>query len=145
MANKDHNTRVPLPNHNSSAEYLQSGIPYVTSSHQIPVDNVVHVSFPTVSRWFIIKNNNTNEDRTLDFGFSENGVKGTETNNFFRLDGKQSSERLEIKTKDVFVKSNHATVSFSLIAGLTSVPASSFPTLTGSLVENSTVVLPGVG
>ena len=138
-------SKVPVPNHNASAEYIHSGIPYVTSSHAIPADNVVQVTFPSVSRWFIIKNNNTTATQTLDFGFSENGVKGTETKNFFRLDANQSSERLEIKTKDVFVKSNHSNVSFSLIAGLTSVPASSFPTLTGSLVENGTVVLPGVG
>ena len=138
-------SKVPLPNHNSAAEYIQSGIPYVTSSHLMPVNSVVQVSFPTVSRWFCIKNNNSTSTNTLSFGFTENGVNSNPTANHFILSGSQQSERLEIKTKDVFVKANDANVSFSLIAGLTGVPASSFPTLTGSLVENATSVLPGVG
>ena len=138
-------TKVPLPNHNSSAEYLQSGIPYVTSSHSMNNNSVVQVSFPTVSRWFIIKNNNNDATKTLSFGFTQNGVNSNPSANHFIVNGSGQSERLEIKTKDIFIKANAAGVSFSLIAGLTGVPASSFPTLTGSLVENSTVVLPGVG
>ena len=138
-------TKVPLPNHNSSAEYLQSGIPYVTSSHDMDNNSVVQVSFPTVSRWFIIKNNDATAANTLSFGFTQNGVNSNPTANHFIVNGGDQTERLEIKTKDVFIKANAEDVKFSLIAGLTGVPASSFPTLTGSLVENATSVLPGVG
>ena len=49
-------SRVPKPNHNLVSEYLQSGIPYVTSSHAMALNEVAQVSFPTVSRWFIIHN-----------------------------------------------------------------------------------------
>ena len=139
-------SKVPLPNHNLVSEYLQSGIPYVTSSHAIPINNVVQVSFPTVSRWFVVHNSNSaGGGHKISFGSTENGVNAVETNNSFTLHAGEQTPRLEIKTKDIFVKSLHEGSTFNIIAGLTGVPASSFPTLTGSLEENGTKVLPGVG
>ena len=139
-------SRVPKPNHNLVSEYLQSGIPYVTSSHAIPINNVVQVSFPTVSRWICVHNNiASGNSHKISFGFTQNGVNGVETENNFVLHAGEMTDRLEIKSKDIFIKSLHAGSSFSLIAGLTGVPADSFPTLTGSLEENGVKVLPGVG
>lgn len=138
-------SRVPKPNHNSVAEYLQSGIPYVTSSHTLGANEVVQVSFPTVSRWFVVHNtDHGGGNHTIRIGFTENGVNEVNGRNYYLLHAEEQTARFEIKTKDVFVRGPNGS-SFSLIAGLTGIPSSNFPTLTGSLEENGVKVLPGVG
>lgn len=138
-------SRVPKPNHNAVAEYLQSGIPYVTSSHVLGADEVVQVSFPTVSRWFVVHNtDHGGGNHALRIGFTENGVNGVNGRNYYLLHAEEQTSRFEIKTKDVFVRGPNGST-FSLIAGLTGIPSSNFPTLTGSLEENGVKVLPGVG
>jgi hypothetical protein len=139
-------TKVSKPNHNAVAEYLQSGIPYVTSSHAMDAGTSVQVSFPTVSRWFVVHNNKAaGGGHKISFGFTQNGVDAVETNNSYILHAGEQTSRMEIKSKDIFVKSLENGSSFSIIAGLTGVPSDSFPTLTGSLEENGVKVLPGVG
>lgn len=137
-------SRVPKPNHNAVAEYLQSGIPYVTSSHTLN-NEVVQISFPTVSRWFVVHNTDHSTSTVLNIGFTANGVNGVNGKNYYLLHAGEQTPRLEIKTKDLFIKCPGNGGKFSVIAGLTGIPASNFPTLTGSLEENGIKVLPGVG
>lgn len=140
-------TKVPLPNHNFVPEYQQSGIPFVTGSDSLDDEGIHHIQFPTVSRWFTV-HCETNGNKEIRIGFTENGVKGTETKNYYLLHPGEQTPRLEIKTKDLFIgnfDSNSDGAAYSVIAGLTGVPRSSFPTLTGSLEENGVKILPGVG
>ena len=138
------NSRWPKPNHNYVPEYQISSIPYVTSSHVMANQEVAHIEFPTVSRWIVV--HAKDEHKKISIGFTDNGVKGVETDNFYTLHGGEITPRLELKTKEDFIKADEANAAFCLIAGLTSVEASSFPTLTGSLVdERGNKILEGVG
>lgn len=139
-------TRVPLPNHNFVPEYQQSGIPFVTGSNNLDNGIVDHIQFPTVARWFTV-HSSTNGNKIVRVGFTENGVKGTETKNYYEVHPGEQTPRLEIKTKDLFIGnfSGADDAVYYVIAGLTGIPSSNFPTLTGSLEENGVKVLQGVG
>ena len=143
-------TRVSLPNHNFVPEYQQSGIPFVTGSANLNDEDIHHIQLPTVSRWFVVHSLG-NGNHSIRVGFTENGVKGKsegkETNNYYVVHTGEQTSKLELKVKDIFIAnfSGANNLSYSLIAGLTSIPRDNFPTLTGSLVENGTKILPGVG
>jgi hypothetical protein len=103
--------------------YQVSAVPFVTSS---TVTTVNQVSFPFVTRFFTIQNNSS---LTLRFGFTEAGVKGT---NYFSVPS-GSSYTGEIRTDTLFLSSSTAaSISYSVIAGLTGIPTRNFLTITGS-------------
>ena len=122
------------PAHNFVPEYQQSGIPFVTSSAANEVtDTPIRVTFPYVTRWVQVFNTDGVAGDTLRVGFTQNGVNATETANYFILSGAQSTERLELKCREIWVRRHGASnASFSILAGLTNVPSGSFPALTGS-------------
>lgn len=121
----------PAVNYNHASEYQVSSWPFVTSSAAGEVDSTpIQVSFPFVTRWVQVFN--TDAANKLRVGFTSNGVSGVETANYLVLNGGASTERLELKCKELwFLKNNAATTSFSVIAGLTSA-SSEFPAITGS-------------
>ena len=130
--------------HNHVGEYQQSSIPFVTSSvaNEVTTSAVVTVKLPYVSRWIVIKN--TDDSHTLKFGFSANGVNGpkkpvagnyniTGSNaNYFTLAAGATTERLELKCKELHFLGGDNSASFSVLAGLTGVEPDMFPALTGS-------------
>jgi len=118
------------PNHVPS--YQISGVPYVTASAGDPVDTTTakHIVFPYATRFLIITNLSNNPMR---IGFTKNGVKGTVTSNYLILSGNETTERLEIRCKELFFLADVNTVEYSLLAGLTGVEYSQFPVLTGSV------------
>lgn len=128
------------PHHNHVGEYQQSSIPFVTSSvaDEVTTSAVVTVKFPQVTRWLVIKN--TDASHTLKFGFSANGTSGPKGNyhvtasnaNFFTLAAGATTERLELKCKEVHFLGGTNSASFSVLAGLTGVRPEMFPALTGS-------------
>ena len=122
------------PAHNFVPEYQQSGIPYVTSSATNEVsDSAVRISFPFVTRWVQVFNTDSAGAHTLRVGFTQNGVNAVETANYLILSGGQSTERMELKCKEMWFRRHGSTnTSFSVIAGITNVPANTFPVLTGS-------------
>jgi len=128
------------PNHVPS--YQISGVPYVTASAGDPVDTTIakHIVFPYVTRFLIITNLSNNPMR---IGFTKNGVKGTVTSNYLILSGNETTERLEIRCKELFFLADVNTVEYSLLAGLTGVAWDQFPILTGS--DNGDKRLEGVG
>ena len=113
--------------------YQVSGVPFVTSS--TGVTTTPHrISFPQATRFFQITNTGVTH---LRFGFSENGVNGNPSthNHYFILSGGVSTERLELRCKELFVRADTVSnASFSLIAGMSGVDSAQFPTLTGSLI-----------
>ena len=103
--------------------YQVSAVPFVTSS---AVTTVNLISFPFVTRFFTVQNTSS---IPLRFGFTELGVKGT--NYFVVLSG--SDYTGEIRTDRLFLSSSTgASISYSVIAGLTGVPNRNFLTITGS-------------
>jgi len=128
--------------------YLVSGIPYVTSSNNNDAPGAggtpIRISFPFVTKWVCIRSTDTagTPPRHLRIGFTELGVKNntnciqipdqnTPQNPGFGL----SDPVLEVACTELFISSDVAgrATEFTLIAGLTNIPAQSFPTLTGSL------------
>ena len=124
----------PSPAHNFVPEYQQSSIPFVTSSAINEIaDTAIKVTFPYVTRWVQVFNTDSTAGDTLRVGFTQNGVNAAVTANYFILSGGQSTERLELKCREIWFRRNGSNnASFSLIAGLTNVPSGSFPALTGS-------------
>ena len=155
--------RNPGNNHNYVPAYQQSGIPYVTSSQPQEVlfavqgsQNPVHVHFPYVTRWIMVRNIGP---ENLRVGFTSNGVMGpledaphgynlTASNaNYFIISPTGSVNAalggfgncntmgpLEIKCTDLYFSAHtasHAT-GFSVIAGYTNVPRQQFLHLTGA-------------
>ena len=114
--------------HGSVAEYQGSCIPFVTSS--LCGTAVQLIEFPRVTRFIILRNNHASQ--TLSFGFTQNGLNGAETENFFTLTSKTETGRLEIKCDKIYIKASGASTNFSLIAGITNIAKGSFLNLTGS-------------
>lgn len=130
------------PNHVPA--YQISGVPFVTSSAGDPVgwDTPKKISFPFVTRFFVVSNLGS---EPLRIGFSSNGILGVETNNYLIVSGNTATERLELRCKEMFLLSevSGSSIEWSLVAGLTGVPYSQFPVLTGTF--NNTASFKGIG
>ena len=114
------------PGLNNVGSYQASSRPYLTSSLTIPSSSATpyEVSFESVSRFVIITNTlpGASTNVPLRFGFSANGVKGTENNNYGVLNNGESFEA-EFKVSRVYLLSDSETseTSASVIAGLTGI------------------------
>jgi hypothetical protein len=107
-----------MPNFNYKAglmnvgSYQVSGKPFVSGG--IDTDSAapapIEVSFPKVTRWVIIKNN---DSLPLKVGFSALGLAGT---NYFTVHSGSVSPRLELKLTSVFLTGS---TDVDVIAGLT--------------------------
>ena len=121
------------PHHGSTAEFQVSGFPFVTgsTSSEVGNSNPVKVTFPYVSQFIQVTNIGSN---ILYVGFTENGVKGTDTEHRFQIFKDNTSERttpvLPIKCKELYFLSAASTTGFQVVAGLTNVRE--FPVLSGS-------------
>jgi hypothetical protein len=104
--------------------YQVSGIPFVTSA-LAPVlsDPPVKISFPTVTKFIIVKNVNAS-NKKVRVGFSSNGIVGT---NYFLL-SQNESFTADVKVSSIFIVGNGAdTVDVTIIAGLTGIDALQLP------------------
>lgn len=103
--------------------YQVSATPYVTSSD---VTTLNQVTFPYATRFFTIQNNSS---LTLRFGFTQLGVQGT---NYFAIPSGSKYDG-EVRTDRLFLSSSTgASISYSIIAGLTGIPTKNFLVVTGS-------------
>jgi hypothetical protein len=147
---------MPLDNPKTHPGYVPayqvSAIPYVTSSAAAEVgkgpDDMVVVEFPYVTRFFTITNWG---NQHLSVGFTQQGLlasggysssfdgqvpASTTTDgrkNYFTILSGTTSPRLELRVKKLFFEAHAGgKTAFSLIAGLTGIHTSQFPTITGS-------------
>jgi hypothetical protein len=104
--------------------YQVSGIPFVTSSlAPVVSDPPVKISFPTVTKFIIVKNVNAS-NKKVRVGFSSNGVVGT---NYFLL-SQNESFTADVKVSSIFIVGNGAdTVDVSIVAGLTGIDSLQLP------------------
>ncbi len=120
----------PRPGPGDMGSYLVSGVPYVTSS-VLAIGETREISFPSVSRFFIVKNISA-VSSSLAVAFTTNGLKATNSN-FFTLSGSQS-QTLDLRVKSLFLSNAVGLpgLAFELIIGMTPIHNSDFPVLTGS-------------
>ena len=109
--------------------YQASAVPFLTSSLVVPVSTSepIEINFNTVTRFITVTNTNSVDDPNypLRFGFSRNGIKGVENNNYIVLNNGDSYEG-ELRVTKVFLLSDSPVYSSSgsIIAGLTDINAS---------------------
>lgn len=137
----------PRPGFNAAPEYMVSGIPHVLSGSATTSPAVIE--FPYVTRAVTVTNNSA-AGSVLRVGFTLNGVNLT---NNFPLDGKQTV-RLEVRVRDLWVRSEVGTVNYGVCAELTPIERKNMLPLTGSvdtstyagqLAATGSIVFPGVG
>ena len=107
--------------------YQVSAEPWMSASITIPANSSepLEISFPRVTK-FIIVLNESGSTGDIRMGFSANGVKGVENNNFTRISGSQSFSA-DYRVTSLFLRSDTTTEqSASVIAGLTLIPTRSF-------------------
>lgn len=110
---------------NNVAEYQASGLPYVTQS-VASAGSVSNVQFPFVTNEITIKNNS---DGILKIGFTSNGLAGS---NFFTLPV-SGSYGGRLRVTDLFFSAQAGSVTYEVVAGLTTIPRQEFYILTGAL------------
>lgn len=113
------------------AEYMVSGLPWVTQS--LATTTPTKIEFPFLTIDFTVQNTGA---ENLFVGFTENGVLGS---NKFTV-APSGSFTGHYRLKDLFLVAESTSTSYEVIAGLTTVTNRSFPTLTGSAVYNSSSV-----
>jgi len=133
----------PKAGPNSVPAYQLSGVPFVTASAGAEVTTTpIEVTFPYVTRFFVVQNTSANPMR---IGFTASGVEGTVNANYMILSGNDMTPRMEIRCKSLFFRNNGSgNCSFSLMAGLSTIESAEFPILTGSIGTGETAFV-GVG
>ena len=109
--------------------YQVSGIPFASGGIEAPAlsGTPIKVQFPYVTRWVKIVPVTGSSATHVRVGFSANGVKN---GNYFRYvvgnnfnHESAPSAPLELKVTELyFIGDNSATVTFDLVAGLTTIP-----------------------
>jgi len=109
--------------------YQASAVPFLTSSLVVPVSTSepIEINFSTITRFITVTNTNAIDDPNypLRFGFSRNGIKGVENNNYIVLNNGDSFEGA-FKVTSIFLLSDSFVYSSSgsIVAGLTDIQSS---------------------
>lgn len=102
---------------NHTPAYQVSGAPFATGSLVATTGVALKITFPYVTRWVKIINNDTS---AVQVGFSENGLAGT---NYFTVNGRSGNEQNQTETLELKVTELYLTGSgdVDIVAGLTSI------------------------
>ncbi len=120
------------------AEYMASGLPWVTASNVTTAS--LQIDFPMVTSNITVRNNAPDlTGGSLRVGYSANGVSGS---NYFLLEP-QTTLSTNVRTKSLFVMSSSGSIAFSIHAGLTMIEPRGFPVLTGSAIYGTVGALSG--
>ena len=151
----ENNHRWPAPNHNYVPEFQMSGIPFVESrTLTTPVRegandkrtlitqnsaDACKFSFDQVTRWINIVNHEQ-ASKHIRVYFNEDAFKKAELfqvvggsdviiedKHYYKIDGSNQTNRLELKCKNIWIYPEEASMKISVIAGLTNVPSNTFP------------------
>lgn len=115
---------------NNTAEYLTSGLPWVSSSG-IPSGSTWEISFPYVTSHLTVHNASA-ASSMLTVGFTFSGSRGS---NRFLLDSTAQIKGTfdqQVRVGKVYLTALTNNVTASVFASLTTIPQRYFPTLTGS-------------
>lgn len=108
--------------------YQVSATPFVTSSN-ITLGQIKYIDFQSVSRFITVKNTGASTS-VMAVGFTENGLKPVNSNCFF-LSGSEAFSG-ELRATGLYLSGSTGTSLFTVVAGLTSIPAKNAILLTGS-------------
>ncbi len=110
----------PVVGLNHVGSYQVSGEPFATGSIRCSDPNGAQVvTFPYVTRWVLVVNNDTNNACRV--GFSQAGVEGTENNFYFRIPPASNAYAmapLELKVSELWLSGSD---DVDVVAGLTSI------------------------
>jgi hypothetical protein len=109
-------------------EYQVSGLPYLSSGALTTTPT--RIDFPFVTRDLVFVNSGSDSMRV---GFTAAGISGS---NWIKVLA-NTTLRLELRVKSVFIQADATTTAYSMCAGLTTVPQSQMPTITGSMGSGS--------
>ena len=93
--------------------YQSSGNPYVSGGINASVADGQAVDFPSVTRWIVVTNNDSNIPCRI--GFSQNGILGS---NYLTVPVSSMSPRLEVKVTQLFLSGSD---DVDVMCGLTSI------------------------
>jgi len=119
----------PKPHHGSVPEYAVSAWPCIkkgtTSGSKTIADTI---TFEYVTRWIQI----TNTD-TVDIAISFADPDGSAPVTYYTVQAGKVSPRLEIKCVKLYINTltGSSAADYSIVAGLTSIPAAGFPDISG--------------
>ena len=121
---------------NHVGAYQVSGVPFASGSIVCDGAAPVKITFPYVTRWIKVINNDTNDVKV---GFSENGLAGT---NYFTVNGTSGNEQNQTETLELKVTELYLTGSgdVDIVAGLTSINGRMTTTDTGTSWSGSSGV-----
>lgn len=114
----------------NTAEYMTSGLPWVSSS-VIPSGSTWTIEFPYVTNHLTVHNAASSASQ-LAVGFTFSGSRGT---NRFLVDSSALIDEAfeqDIRVTKIYLTALTNNVTASVFAGLTTIQAKYFPTLTGS-------------
>lgn len=123
----------PRSGPNNVAEYQASGLPWVTGALVLST-TPVRIDFPYVTNAIHFHVYNHGSNVTMRFGFTENGVNGS---NFGVIHDADGWATFDFRCKTIFVRADTGTVTCSIAAGLTTIDQRTFPILTSSAVYNT--------
>tara|TARA_Y100000034_G_C6855245_1_gene388569 strand:- start:843 stop:1328 length:486 start_codon:yes stop_codon:yes gene_type:complete len=113
----------PMTHHGNTAEYMASGFPFVYHHGVDMADQ--RIEFPFVTQWILISA--PTKDAHIAFRSSQADVAASVVSNKFIIP-QDSAIILPIKCIDLWIDSDGAT-DVSVMAGLTGVPRSQFPSI----------------
>ena len=125
-------------NHTAVDAYGGSGLPFASGSIAVANGVAKRVTFPYVTRFIQVFNNDSAGSNGLRVGFTENGTNaiqaaGQKLPNYFVIPAGSSSARLELKCTEIWLAGDGGDVdNCSVVAGYTAIPKDNYPLLTGS-------------
>lgn len=116
---------------NNTAEYMTSGLPWVSSS-VIASGSTWRVDFPMVTSHLTVHNAGAAGSSVMALGFTLSGAQGT--NRFLLTNNNNVDDTFQeqVRVKTIYITALTNFVTASVYAGLTTIPTKNFPTLTGS-------------
>lgn len=108
--------------------YQISATPYVTSSNVV-LGETKQINFNGVTKFITIKNYSASTS-VINVAFTQAGLTAANSN-YFPLSGSESFSA-EIRTDRIFLSGAVGTSNFSVVAGLTPIPARNFLVITAS-------------
>lgn len=119
----------PYPHEGFVPAYQVSAIPFVTSSN-VTLGSIKEIVFGNVTRFITVKNTGGSTN-VLAVAFTENGLKSSNSN-YFILSGSEAFSG-ELRTDRLFISgSSGSSITFNVVAGLTTIPIKNFLSVTGS-------------
>jgi hypothetical protein len=122
----------PKPHHGSVPEYAVSGWPCMKSGTATGTDAPNTITFEYVTRWIQITNTSAVE-LYLSFADPADASPAGTPKTYYTVLAGDVSPRLELKCVKLYINTSSSSTpaTYSILAGLTAIPAAGFPDISG--------------